>query len=175
MATAVAKVMWCLADRMVSPFTSPFELSDLDGSNGFVIHGVNTLDSSGWAVSSLGDVNGDGVDDLLIGAFVANPNGDESGESYVVFGRPDGSPFTSPFELSDLDGSNGFVIHGVNFRDQSGVSVSGLGDVNGDDVDDLLIGARSADPNGSDSGESYVRVWSTGRLTVHQPVRIIRS
>ena len=139
-----------------SPFTSPFELSDLDGSNGFVIHGIDVDDQSGEAVSGLGDVNGDGVDDLLIGSNFQSRIGDNIGESYVVFGRPAGSPFTSPLELSDLDGSDGFVIHGIDADDRSGSTVSGLGDVNGDDVDDLLIGARFADPNGNDSGESYV-------------------
>ena len=49
----------------------------------------------GWSVSGAGDVNGDGIDDLLIGAKQADPNGQSgAGESYVVFGRATGFPAT---------------------------------------------------------------------------------
>ena len=54
-------------------------------------------------------------------------------------------------ELSGLDGSNGFVIKGIDGGDVSGYSVSGTGDVNGDGVDDLIIGASGASPDGRNS------------------------
>ena len=70
-----------------SIFGPTFNLSDLNGSNGFAINGIRADDSSGSSVSSAGDVNGDGFDDLIIGANGANPNGISSaGQSYVVFG-----------------------------------------------------------------------------------------
>ncbi|MDB9524581.1 cadherin domain-containing protein [Oscillatoria sp. CS-180] len=138
-----------------SGFEAALELSDLDGSNGFVINGIAANDSSGVSVSSAGDINGDGVADLIIGAPFASPNGNYSGESYVVFGRAGG--FEAALELSALDGSNGFVINGIAADDRSGVSVSSMGDINGDGVADLIIGAPIADPNGNaDAGESYV-------------------
>ena len=63
-------------------------LSDLDGSNGFVLYGIDASDLSGFSVSSAGDVNGDGVDDLIIGAPSADSDGNSAaGESYVVFGH----------------------------------------------------------------------------------------
>ncbi|EDX83171.1 type I secretion target GGXGXDXXX repeat protein domain protein [Synechococcus sp. PCC 7335] len=135
-------------------FGSALDLSRLDGSNGFVLSGIEETDFSGVSVSGAGDVNGDGFDDLIIGASAADPNGRSSGESYVVFGRD--SVFDATFELSSLDGSNGFVLNGIDMSDFSGVSVSGAGDVNGDGLDDLIIGASAADPNGRSSGESYV-------------------
>ena len=85
----------------------------------------------------------------------ADPNGaDYSGASYVVFGAASG--FASNLNLSALNGSNGFKLSGVAASDYSGRSVSAAGDVNGDGYADLIVGAFAADPNGAQSGASYV-------------------
>ena len=138
-----------------SGFAASMDLSTLDGSNGFIIPGIDDGDFSGISVSEAGDVNGDGTDDLIIGASRADPGGDREGESYVVFGKRSG--FAASFDLSTLDGSNGFRLDGIDANDRSGTSVSGAGDVNGDGVDDIIIGALFADPGGDAfAGESYV-------------------
>jgi hypothetical protein len=139
-----------------SGFSASLNLSTLNGSNGFAINGIGAFDRSGYSVSSAGDVNGDGIDDLIIGAVSADPNGiNYAGQSYVVFGSNSG--FGASFNLSNLDGSNGFAINGIAANDFSGSSVSSAGDVNGDGFDDLIIGAEGADPNGINSaGQSYV-------------------
>ncbi|MDY7015870.1 MAG: integrin alpha, partial [Cyanobacteriota bacterium] len=143
-----------------SGFTASLDLSNLNGSNGFVLKGIKGFDRSGSSVSSAGDVNGDGFDDLIIGANGADPNGSASGESYVVFGSSSG--FTASLDLSTLNGSNGFVLNGIDTSDESGISVSSAGDVNGDGFDDLIIGANGADPNGNgQAGESY-EVFGSG-------------
>ena len=133
-------------------------LSSLDGTNGFTLNGIDSDDQSGFSVSSAGDVNGDGYDDLIIGAFGADPNGTlNAGETYVVYGGANAPGTDGVLDLSDLDGTNGFVLTGIDETDFSGVSVSSAGDVNGDGYDDLIIGARRADPNGdSDAGETYI-------------------
>ena len=131
-----------------SSIAAVVELSDLDGSDGFVVNGIDSGDYSGRSVSGAGDINGDGVDDLIIGADRADPNGNTSaGESYVLFGGV-GVGGGGVIELSDLDGSDGFVVNGIDSGDRAGRSVSGAGDINGDGVDDLIIGAELADPNG---------------------------
>jgi VCBS repeat-containing protein len=142
------------------------QLSTIEaGIGGFVINGVSAFDNSGRSVSNAGDVNGDGLDDLIVGAYQDNPNGFDSGASFVVFGKTDGAAV----QLSTIEaGIGGFVINGVSERDFSGSSVSNAGDVNGDGFDDLIIGADSDDPNGSDSGASFVVFGGnlTGAVTV---------
>ena len=149
-------------------FPAAFELRSLfpeaggDGTAGFVLKGIDKVDKLGRSVSSAGDVNGDGIDDFIIGARGADPNGENSaGESYVVFGRTTGFP--AIFLLHNLspqgggDGTEGFVLPGIDGNDHSGGSVSGAGDVNGDGIDDVIIGASGGDPNGvTNAGESYV-------------------
>ncbi len=137
-----------------SGFGANLDLSTLNGSNGFEINGEAPNDVSGSSVSSAGDINGDGYADLLIGAYSRDVNGVDAGASYVVFGKAGG--FSASLNLSALNGSNGFEINGEGAEDWSGVAVSGVGDINGDGFDDLLIGAKRSDANGIDSGASYL-------------------
>src|SRR4028118_188456 len=77
-------------------FEPTFNLLDLNGSNGFAINGIAGGDESGSSVSSAGDVNGDGFDDLIIAARFAEPNGSRSGQSYVLFGQASTPPNQPP-------------------------------------------------------------------------------
>jgi Ca2+-binding RTX toxin-like protein len=141
-----------LPQMAAAAFPANINLGALNGTNGFTLSGVAAGDASGLRVSTAGDVNGDGVDDLLIGATGANPNSYSSGASYVVFGGA-GVGNGGNLDLSALDGTNGFRLSGAAAYDGSGRAVSSAGDVNGDGVDDLLIGAFGAD---GFSGASYV-------------------
>ncbi|MFM7370379.1 MAG: integrin alpha, partial [Sphaerospermopsis kisseleviana] len=124
-------------DPIIDPTT-------LNGNNGFAINGINEFDNSGWVVSGIGDISGDGRDDLLVTVSNSSPNGLFSGQSYVIFGR---NNFTPVISLAEIDGTNGFVINGKAERDNLGVSVSKGGDINGDGIGDLIIGARDGGTN----------------------------
>ncbi|MCF6274234.1 MAG: Ig-like domain-containing protein, partial [Robiginitomaculum sp.] len=133
-----------------------FDLATLNGANGFVINAIASGAGLGHSVTGIGDINGDGLADILIGA----PSADNSsgvaraGQVYVVYGA---SSFTASLDLSSLNGLNGFVINGINGFDNTGYSVSGVGDFNGDGIADFVIGAKDADPNGnSNAGQTYL-------------------
>jgi hypothetical protein len=116
------------------------DLHNLHFTQGFSIQGSKNNDNLGHSVSHAGDVNGDGYDDVIIGA--SNPNTD-SGISYVIFGRR----ANVNIDLAKLAVSQGFSIIGA------GHSVSGAGDINGDGIDDVIIGSPNQN---SDAGISYV-------------------
>ncbi len=144
------------------------ELSSMnDGRRGFVLQGEASGDKSGHSVNGAGDINGDGVVDLVIGAYGASPGGRTgAGQSYVVFGSKNVSAWgNGVLELRKLhDGYRGFVLQGETADDASGMSVSGAGDINGDGVADLVIGANYASPSGRMwAGKSYIAFGSRNR------------
>jgi hypothetical protein len=106
-------------------------------------------------VSGASDVNGDGLSDVIVGVPAAEPNGlNAAGRTYVVFGKVD----TDKVSLADVTlGIGGFAVDGEAANDLSGGSVRAVGDMNGDGLDELVLSAPSADPNGLDrSGRAYV-------------------
>jgi Ca2+-binding RTX toxin-like protein len=130
--------------------------SQITGALGFSFFGASAGDTAGYAVAGIGDINGDGLDDILIGALQADPStGTNAGVSYVILGKVGG--YASPIDLGALNGTNGFSIKGVSAFDFSGASVSGIGDVNDDGLDDFIVGAPRADAAaGLDAGAAYV-------------------
>ncbi|MBU1622222.1 MAG: integrin alpha [Nanoarchaeota archaeon] len=113
--------------------------------------GEDASDYSGYSVSGAGDVNNDGYDDFLIGAYGDEDGGSNAGQTYLILGRP-----TADWSMDvDLSTANASFI-GEDDSDRSGWSVSGAGDVNGDGYDDFLIGAKNDDDGGSDAGQTYL-------------------
>jgi len=108
------------------------------------------MNESGSPVTGAGDVNGDGYDDILIGAQWNDEGGDRHGQTYLILGKPTGWKMDN--DLSNADAS--FI--GENDVDYSGNSVAGAGDVNGDGYDDILIGAFRNNEGGNHGGQTYL-------------------
>lgn len=134
-------------------------LSDVaSGQGGFRIVSEDLSNEyGGYSVSEAGDVNDDGHADILVSAYGNSANGQLSGAAYVVFGGDGLLPVGGVVDLSDIAaGRGGFKIAGEDGTDRAGSSVSSAGDVNGDGVDDLVIGASGNDGTiWGRSGNSY--------------------
>lgn len=126
-------------------------LANINGSNGTCFYGISEYDRVGQLVSSAGDLNGDGIDDIAVGGLIMNAQAADDGGLYIVFGRQ--GPFPPGQSLSAIDGNNGFLFHGKNAGDQFGISAAPLGDLNGDGLDDFVVGSESEE---SRRGVAYV-------------------
>jgi len=117
--------------------------------------GEDIADVSGISVAGAGDVNGDGYDDILIGAYGDDDGGTDAGQTYLIRGKASGWAM-------DTDLSTAFAsFWGENSNDNSGTCVAGAGDVNGDGFDDILIGVSGNDDNGPQAGQTYLILGST--------------
>ena len=144
-----------------SGFGSVVDLTTLAPADGFIVQGDESVDITGFSVSSAGDVNGDGFADLILGATGGDDGGLDAGEAYVVFGKASGfgtvdGTGRAIIDLTTLSASAGFIIQGDEANDTAGRSVSSAGDVNGDGFADLIIGADRGSDGGAAAGEAYV-------------------
>ena len=134
--------------------TRVLDLSFLSLSQGFVIQGDAESDYAGRSVSAAGDINGDGIDDVIVGADRGDDGGAYAGEAYVIYGTAGNR--AGFVDLTGLSASDGFIIQGDMAGDRAGGSVSAAGDINGDGIDDIIVGAPNGDDGGTNAGEAYV-------------------
>lgn len=112
--------------------------------------GEYSNDVSAYSIAFVGDVNGDGLHDILVGAPESDSNGVNAGQTYLVFGRA-----TGPVLWTGLESSNASFL-GEFAEDRSGASVAAAGDVNGDGLQDFLIGAPGNGASGEQAGKTYL-------------------
>ncbi len=205
-------------DFMVgAPYASPggrslagstFVYSGASGQLLLRLNGTGDGDLFGWAIDGIGDANGDGVPDILVGSWSANPTGrayifsgvdggllhffqgadrrhffgwsasaagdvDGDGLADIIVGSHGAEPggrylAGSAYVYSGATGSLIYQFDGLANSDNFGWSVSAAGDVNGDGFADVIVGAKNADPNMfGNAGSAYVYSGATG-LLLHQ-------
>ncbi|MEL7450521.1 MAG: hypothetical protein AAFN78_15010 [Pseudomonadota bacterium] len=158
-----------------TPFPPVYDLSQLleanggDGSQGMVISTIPDVDAGIRTVAGGGDVNGDGADDLIIGAPGSDFSAYNGGQAFVLFGS--GDPLPAEFGLEQLlstfggDGSKGMVLNGTYgsyYGSQLvGASVGNVGDVNGDGIGDFLVGVPGRIFRSGSDGNVYLVYGTT--------------
>ena len=113
---------------------------------------LDNEDNFGFSVASLGDLNGDGVGDLAVGASSDDDGGTDRGAVWVLFLNTDGT-VESHQKISDIEGGFTGTLDNADFF---GTSVAWLGDLDGDGVGDLAAGARWDDDGGFNRGAVWV-------------------
>jgi predicted transcriptional regulator len=141
-------------------YTSDTDLIFTDAS--FI--GENNGDLSGYPVVGAGDVNGDGFDDILIGANLNSESGIEAGQVYLIFGKATG--WANDTDLSDADAT----FLGEADYDWAGYSIASAGDVNKDGYDDILIGASFNDEGGPEAGQAYLIFGKSSGWSMDMPL-----
>jgi len=137
------------------PFASSIDLETVDGTDGVILTAGAAGDYTGYEVS-VGDINADGVDDIITSAPLFDFTGrDDAGQAYVIYGQ--NQSWSASIDLSSLTANQGFAFNGELSVEYAGVAVSSGGDINGDGIDDLLIGALGGDLDmKDDAGKAYV-------------------
>lgn len=122
--------------------------------NGLWIKGTSDNDGAGSAISAIGDINGDRLGDFIIGVPNALKTGaGRPGKAHIVFGSDFGIGANGILNLGALASPNGLTLIGETNGDGFGSDVSCAGDINGDGLVDLIVGAPNA--NGG-NGRAYV-------------------
>jgi hypothetical protein len=124
-----------------APFDASINFPVTDEAQGFTITGPAS-EAFGFSVSSAGDFNDDGFEDFVIGSPQAT-DAEElvplRGRTYIVFGREGGFP--GNIDILELDPEDVLVFEGGGSNHQTGWSVAGIGDFNGNEFSDIIIGA----------------------------------
>lgn len=126
---------------------------DLQQGDAFVIGGQH--EQLGLSLSMAGDVDDDGLSDLLVGSPLNSAAGEHSGRTYLVCGRDVVPGSEEPVVITA-------AIDGEQAGDLSGYPAILSGDIDGDELDDLLIGASAHDGAGEDAG---CLAWIRGRMS----------
>ena len=116
----------------------------IDNIADVIINGAAADDNFGYSISAAGDVNGDGYDDVIVGAPYNDISGSDAGRAYIYLG---GNPMNT---------SQVIFLNGLTSLDHFGHSVSYAGDVNGDGYADVIVGAIWNDIGGTNSGRAYI-------------------
>jgi hypothetical protein len=141
--------VWILFLNTDGTVKSAQKISETVGGFGGIL---DPFDFFGNSVSSLGDLNGDGIGDLAVGAHADDDGGIDQGAVWILFLDSDGT-VSSEQKISETVGGFGGVLDPV---DLFGLSGSSLGDLDGDGIGDLAVGAPDDDDGGTDQGAVWI-------------------
>ena len=122
-----------------------------DNTGGFSVT-LTDVDQFGFSVAGMGDLDNDGVEDIVVGAVLDDTGGTDRGATYVLFMNSNGTVKSNQKIADNTGGFNVTLTNG----DQFGNGVVGVGDLDNDGVEDLTVGARFDDTGGADRGAVYV-------------------
>jgi hypothetical protein len=156
--------VWVLFLNPNGTVKSHQKISDTEGGfTGILDDG----DRFGQSVAWLGDLDGDGVGDLAVGAINDDDGGSNRGAVWVLFLNPNGT-VKSHQKISDIEGGFDGILGDV---DQFGASAASLGDLDGDGVGDLAVGAPADDDGGGNRGAVWVLFLKPdGTVKSHQKI-----
>jgi hypothetical protein len=127
---------------------------------------IYRMSKFGNSVAYLGDINGDAIGDLAVGA-TRDSGGSYIGSVWILFMNSDGT-VKAHQKISATEGNFSGILHD---NDQFGVSISSMGDINDDNVIDLAVGAIGDDDGGTDKGAVWILLMNTdGTVKSHQKI-----
>ncbi len=132
----------------------------IDETNGGFTGNLDDNDFFGTAVDSIGDLNGDGITDIVVGASGDDDGGTDKGAVYILFMNSDAT-VNHYQKISDLEGNFSGVLDN---NDLFGASVSSIGDMNNDGIVDIAVGAEHDDDGGTLSGAFYILFLDTNGM-----------
>ncbi|MEZ5341376.1 MAG: FG-GAP-like repeat-containing protein [Acidimicrobiales bacterium] len=124
----------------------------ISATAGGLVGPLESLDNFAMSVASIGDLDGDGTTDLAVGAGQDDDGGVDAGAVYVLFMNPDGSVRTE----QKISATSGGLVGPLDNNDIFGTSVAGVGDINGDGINDLAVGAYLDDDGAANAGAVYL-------------------
>ncbi len=149
--------VWILFLDTDGSVKSHSKISSTEGNfNGVLVDDVEFSE----AITSLGDIDGDGVTDIAVGTPFDPDGGDDHGAVWILFLNKDGTVKTQ-HKISDLTGGFTGTLHN---RDRFGRSLASLGDLNGDGLIELVVGANGDDDGGSSRGAVWVLSLNGDRI-----------
>ena len=166
-------VPFFLAALMVLPAAAQVgKVQKLSATAGGIAGPLDPGDLFGWSTAPLGDLDGDGVPDVVVGAFLDDDGGPAQGAVYVLFLNPDGSVRTHAKISETRGGFTGDLDPG----DQFGRACCAIGDLDGDGVVDLAVGANFDDDGGTDVGAVWVLFLNPdGTVKGHQKISALEG
>ena len=126
-------------------FNGSYNLEDADAR----VYGTETDEELGWSLATMGDGDGDGYNDMGVGIFYADAGGTDAGQAAIISGDSLGGD-------ESFSSAAWLVVTGTHAGDRFGYDVAGAGDVDGDGLEDVLLGGYLNDDAGADAGEAVL-------------------